>query len=366
MTQTNDSIMAALSAVALPDGGDLASRDMIRALTINGGRVSFVIEAESPEQAAGMEAQRHAAEAAVAALDGVESVSVILTAHGPAASAPPKAPAGGAGAPPQLKPNGQSQPDDGPKGIPGVDRIIAIASGKGGVGKSTLSSNLAVALAKTGRRVGLLDADIFGPSQPRMMGTMQQPASRDGKTMDAVDVHGVKLISIGLLTDPDQAVVWRGPMLTSALQQLLFKVNWGKLDVLILDLPPGTGDVQLSLSQNVDLTGAVIVSTPQDVALLDAVKAIDMFNKVNVPILGFVENMSMYVCPECGHEDHIFGQGGVKSEAEKRGLPFLGEIPLSVDVRLAGDAGRPIAAGEGVMADAYSKLAATMVKDGIA
>ncbi|MCP5037760.1 MAG: Mrp/NBP35 family ATP-binding protein [Rhodobacteraceae bacterium] len=366
MTQTNDTIMAVLSSVALPNGGNLASRDMIRALTINGGRVSFVIEAESPEQAAGMEAQRHAAEAAIAALDGVESVSVILTAHGPAAGTQAKAPASNGGEPPKLTIGQHPTKQDGPQVIPGVDRVIAIASGKGGVGKSTLSSNLAVALAKAGRRVGLLDADIFGPSQPRMMGTMQQPGSRDGKTMDAVDVHGVKLISIGLLTDPGQAVVWRGPMLTGALQQLLFKVNWGKLDVLILDLPPGTGDVQLSLSQNVDLTGALIVSTPQDVALLDAVKAIDMFNKVDVPILGLVENMSMYVCPQCGHEDHIFGQGGVRTEAEKRGLPFLGEIPLSVDVRLAGDEGKPIALGDGPMAEAYNLLAAEMVKAGIA
>ncbi len=356
MTQTNDTIMAALSSVALPDGGDLASRDMIRALNINGGRISFVIEAETPEKASTMEPQRHAAEVAIAALDGVESVSVILTAHGPSPKAPDM---------PNLKPNAPAKPA-GPQAIPGVARILAIGSGKGGVGKSTLSSNLAVALARQGRKVGLLDADIFGPSQPRMMGTSRKPMTGDGTNMHPVEAHGVKLMSIGLLTNPDEAIVWRGPMLASALKQLLFQVNWGDLDVLILDLPPGTGDVQLSLSQSVDVTGALIVSTPQDVALLDAVKAIDMFNKVNVPIKGLVENMSTYVCTNCGHEEHIFGTGGVRAEAEKRGLPFLGEIPLSVDVRLAGDAGTPIAAGEGPLADAYAKLAAGLVEADIA
>ncbi len=352
-----DKIMQTLSTIALPDGGDLASRDMIRALDVDGGRVSFVIEADSPEQAAGMEPQRKAAEAAVAALDGVESVSAVLTAHGPAKKAPE---------PPQLKVGGHPTPQAGPMKPEGVKRVIAVASGKGGVGKSTLSANLAVALARAGRKVGLVDADILGPSQPRMMGTMQQPVSHDGKVMEPVGVHGVKMISIGLLTDPEQAVVWRGPMLTGALQQLLFKVNWGDLDVLILDLPPGTGDVQISLAQKLAMDGALIVSTPQDVALLDAIKAIDMFGKVNVPVLGLIENMAMYVCPECGHHDHIFGQGGVRAQAEARGLPFLGEIPLATDIRLSGDAGTPIAAGEGPLADAYAALARRLIRDGVA
>ncbi len=352
-----DKIMQTLSTIALPDGGDLASRDMIRALTVDGGRVSFVIEADSPEQAATMEPQRKAAEAAVAALDGVESVSAVLTAHGPARKAPE---------PPQLKVGGHPTPQAGPMKPEGVKRVIAVASGKGGVGKSTLSANLAVALARAGRKVGLVDADILGPSQPRMMGTMQQPVSHDGQVMEPVEVHGVKMISIGLLTDPEQAVVWRGPMLTGALQQLLFKVNWGDLDVLILDLPPGTGDVQISLAQKLAMDGALIVSTPQDVALLDAIKAIDMFGKVNVPVLGLVENMAMYVCPECGHHDHIFGQGGVRAQAEVRGLPFLGEIPLATDIRLSGDAGTPIAAGEGPLADAYAGLAQRLIAEGVA
>ena len=357
MTRTKDSIMDVLATVSLPDGGDLASRDMIRALKVEGGVVSFVIEAPSPDLAARMEPQRHAAEAAVAAMDGVEKVTVILTAHG---AAPAKQP-------PQLKVGGHAKPQAGPEAVQGVTNILAVASGKGGVGKSTLSSNLAVALAKQGRKVGILDADILGPSQPRMMGNGSKPRTTpDGKAMVPVEAHGVKMISIGLLIDPDQSVVWRGPMLIGALQQLLFQVDWAPLDVLIVDLPPGTGDVQLTLSQKTNLTGALVVSTPQDVALLDAKKAIDMFGKVGVPVLGLIENMSTYVCPSCGHEAHLFGHGGVRAEADALGLPFLGEIPLSLDVRLAGDAGTPIAAGEGGVAEAYARLAAGLVSQGVA
>ncbi|WP_298910632.1 Mrp/NBP35 family ATP-binding protein [uncultured Aliiroseovarius sp.] len=357
MADIKNRIMGALSAVALPDGGDLVSRDMVRALTVDGAAVRFVIEAQSPEQAAGLEPQRRAAEAAVADLQGIETVSVILTAHGAAPAKPA----------PNLKIGGHPKPQAGPMQVPGVKSIVAIASGKGGVGKSTLSSNLAVALAKQGRKVGLLDADILGPSQPRMMGTNERPGSPDGDMLTPVMAHGVKMMSIGLMLKSDrEAVVWRGPMLMGALQQMLFQVNWGPLDVLLIDLPPGTGDVQLTLAQKSQITGAVVVSTPQDVALLDARKAIDMFEKVKVPILGLVENMSAYVCPNCGHEAHLFGHGGVKDEAAAIGAPFLGEIPLSLDVRLAGDGGTPIAAGEGPVADAYAKLAQDMVARGIA
>jgi ATP-binding protein involved in chromosome partitioning len=360
MTQTRDNILSALASVAMPDGGDLASRDMIRALNIDGGTVSFLIEAPSAAEAARMEPQRRAAEVAVAALDGVEKVSVILTAHSAPAPSSSSKPAPG-GEAPQLRVGGHPTPQQGPEAVPGVKKVIAIASGKGGVGKSTVTSNLAVALARMGKKVGLLDADVLGPSQPLMMGTSDRPQSADGKVMEPVEAHGVKLISIGLFLDPDQAVVWRGPMLTGTLQQFLFKVTWGELDVLLIDLPPGTGDVQLTLAQKVKMTGALVVSTPQDVALIDAHKAIDMFQKVNVPVLGLIENMSMYVCPNCGHEDHIFGQGGVRAEAEKTGLPMMGSIPLAREVRSAGDAGAPIALGEGPVADAYRDLAKSIV-----
>ncbi|MDA5094044.1 Mrp/NBP35 family ATP-binding protein [Aliiroseovarius sp. KMU-50] len=355
-----DKIMSTLSAVAMPDGGDLASRDMIRALNVDGGHVSFVIEAATPEAAAGMEPQRRAAEAAVAALDGVEKVSAILTAHGVAPAKP-------AQAAPNLKIGGHPKPQAGPMAVPGVKNIIAIASGKGGVGKSTVSSNLAVALAKAGRKVGLLDADILGPSQPRMMGTNARPSSPDGEKLVPVEAHGVKLMSIGLMLKSDrESVVWRGPMLMGALQQMLFQVDWAPLDVLIIDLPPGTGDVQLTLAQKSQLTGAVVVSTPQDVALLDARKAIDMFGKVNVPILGLIENMSNYICPSCGHEAHLFGHGGVKAEAKELGAPFLGELPLSLDVRLAGDAGSPAVLDGGAIAEAYGQVAQSLMERGLA
>ncbi len=248
----------------------------------------------------------------------------------------------------------------------GVDRIIAVGSGKGGVGKSTVATNLAVALARQGRRVGLLDADIYGPSVPRMMGVDGRPASPDGQTIIPLRGHGVTLMSIGFMVEPEKAVVWRGPMLMGALQQMLGQVQWGELDILIVDLPPGTGDVQLTLCQRTRLTGAVVVSTPQDVALLDARKALDMFRTLNTPVLGLVENMSTYVCPKCGHEAHLFGHGGVEAEAARIGVPFLGALPIDLDTRLAGDGGTPIAAGDGPMAAAYAALARRFVEGGMA
>ena len=355
MPISRDQILAALARISLSDGGDLVSRDMVRALTVDGDKASFVIEAPNPEMARKMEPVLQAAEAAVKAL-GVTQVSAVLTAHGPAQKAPP----------PTLKIGGHPTPQAGPARVAGVDRILAIASGKGGVGKSTVSSNLAVALARQGRRVGLLDADIYGPSQPRMMGVSKRPASPDGKIIIPLQAHGVTMMSIGLMLKENEAVVWRGPMLMGALQQLLGQVAWGELDVLIVDLPPGTGDVQLTLCQKTHVTGALIVSTPQDVALLDARRAIDMFGKLKTPILGLIENMSTYVCPNCGHEAHIFGHGGVAAEAAKLGAPFLGEIPLSLDVRLAGDAGTPIATGSGPVAEAYAQIARRLVGGGLA
>ena len=358
MAVSRELIMRALAGVGLPGGGDLVSRDLIRAVTVDGGTVRFVIEAESPEAARALGPVQAAAEAAVRQLDGVTSVQVVLTAHGPAAK-----PA----APPSLKIGQHPTPQQGgPQKVSGVDRIIAVGSGKGGVGKSTVSSNLAVALARQGRRVGLLDADIYGPSQPRMMGVTKRPASPDGKIIEPLQAHGVTMMSIGLMLKEDEAVIWRGPMIMGALQQLLTQVAWGKLDVLIIDLPPGTGDIQLSLAQRTQLTGALVVSTPQDVALLDARKALDMFVKLKVPVLGLIENMSTYICPTCGHEAHIFGHGGVAAEAAKLDLPFLGEIPLSLDVRMAGDSGTPIAAGEGPISEAYARLAHRLIAGGMA
>ncbi len=362
MAVSRELIMRALAGVGLPGGGDLVGRDLIRALTVDGGTVRFVIEAESPEAARALGPVQAAAEAAVRAVPGVEAVQVVMTAHGPAAKAP-----GQGAAPPSLKIGQHPTPQQGgPQKVSGVDRILAVASGKGGVGKSTVSSNLAVALARQGRRVGLLDADIYGPSQPRMMGVSKRPASPDGKIIEPLQAHGVTMMSIGLMLKEDEAVIWRGPMIMGALQQLLGQVAWGRLDVLIIDLPPGTGDIQLSLAQRTQLTGALVVSTPQDVALLDARKALDMFNKLKVPVLGLIENMSTFCCPNCGHETQIFGHGGVKAEAAKLGLPFLGELPLALSVRQAGDAGVPIAATDAPEAEAYARLARGLIAGGMA
>lgn len=354
MAVDRDRVMQVLGGIAHPGGGDLAGRDLIRALSVEDGVVRFVIEAGSPEEARALAPAQAEAEARLRALPGVTSVQVVMTAHGPAAK------------PPSLKIGQHPTPQaGGPQRISGIDRIIAVASGKGGVGKSTVASNLAVALARAGRRVGLLDADIYGPSQPKMMGVSKRPASPDGKIIEPLVAHGVTMMSIGLMLKEDEAVVWRGPMLMGALQQLLGQVAWGRLDVLIIDLPPGTGDVQLTLCQRTQLTGAIVVSTPQDVALLDARKALDMFQKLKTPVLGLVENMSTYVCPNCGHEAHIFGHGGVAAEAAKLGLPFLGELPLALDVRVAGDAGTPIAATDSPLAEPYARLAQRLIAGGM-
>ncbi len=350
-------IQTELAKLDLPDGGTLVSRDMIRALTVDNGAVRFVIEAPSPEIARHMEPLRRAAEGIVGRIPGVTSVSVALTAHGPAPA--PKAP-------PSLKIGGHPKPQEGPTKPSGVARILAIGSGKGGVGKSTVSSNLAVALARQGRRVGLLDADIYGPSQPRMMGVSERPASPDGKTIIPLKAHGVTMMSIGLMLDPNKAVVWRGPMLMGALQQMLGQVEWGELDVLLVDLPPGTGDVQLTLCQRSEVTGAIVVSTPQDVALLDARKALDMFSTLKTPVLGLIENMSVFTCPHCGKDSHIFGHGGVAAEADKLGVPLLAALPIDLETRLAGDSGTPVAATGGPMAEAYDRLADRLVQGGMA
>jgi ATP-binding protein involved in chromosome partitioning len=357
MSVTKADVEAALARVTLPDGKSLLAHDLVRALTVEGDKVRFVIEAPSAEVAKQMGPLRDAAEKVVKDLPGVGQATVALTAHGPAAK-----PA----APPSLKIGGHPKPQEGPTKPSGVQRILAIGSGKGGVGKSTISSNLAVALARAGRKVGLLDADIYGPSQPRMMGINKRPASPDGKTIIPLHAHGVTLMSIGFMMEEGKAIVWRGPMLMGALQQMLGQVEWGELDVLLVDLPPGTGDVQLTLCTKSELTGAIVVSTPQDVALIDARKALDMFATLKTPVLGLIENMSTFVCPDCGSEHQIFGHGGVAAEAEKMGLPLLGSLPIDLDTRLAGDGGTPIAAGDGPMAQAYAKIAEGLIKGGMA
>jgi ATP-binding protein involved in chromosome partitioning len=355
MSQTRETVLHALSAIHLPDGRSLTQADLVRALVVEGSSVRFVLECADAAMAQTLAPVRAQAEAAVNALPGIDRVTVALTAHSGAGSA--KGPA------PSLKIGRHPTPQEGKTSVPGVANIIAIGSGKGGVGKSTVASNLAVALARQGLKVGLLDADIYGPSQPKMMGVDRRPSSPDGKTIIPLQAHGVTMISIGLmLKGDDDAVIWRGPMLMGALQQLLTQVAWGNLDVLLIDMPPGTGDIQLTLCSKYDVRGAIVVSTPQDVALLDARKALRAFQTLKTPVLGLIENMSTYICPKCGHEDHIFGEGGVRAEATKQGIPFLGELPLSVEVRLAGDGGMPVAATDSPVAAAYARMAARLIE----
>jgi len=353
MTANREAVLEVLGKITDPvSGKDIVTAGMVRALSVTNGTVRFVLEID-PARAKKMEPVQVQAQADLQALDGVTNVSVVMTAH---SAAPP---------PPDLKGGKKSEPA-GPQKIPGIDRIIAVASGKGGVGKSTVSANLATALAAEGRKVGLLDADVYGPSQPRMLGISGRPSSPDGTTILPLRNHGVTLMSIGLMTRDDEAVVWRGPMLMGALQQMLNQVQWGKLDVLIVDLPPGTGDVQMTLAQKAEISGAIIVSTPQDVALIDARKALDMFDKLGTPILGMIENMSTHICSACGHEEHMFGHGGVAAEAEKLKVPLMGEIPLHIDIRLASDGGAPIVVSKpnSPNAQAFRKIARQMIKDG--
>ncbi len=355
MPVTREQVLDTLKTVEDPvAGSDIVASGVMRALNVDdAGAVRFVMEIP-PSQAKVYEEVKAKAEAALTARGDVAKVMIVLTGH------EEKAP------PPDLKPRA-AQPK-GPQKIPGVNHIIAIASGKGGVGKSTVSANIACALAAQGRRVGMLDADVYGPSQPRMLGISGRPASPDGKTILPMRNHGVTMMSIGLMTNEDQAVVWRGPMLMGALQQMMMQVQWGALDVLIVDLPPGTGDVQMTLSQKAHVDGAIIVSTPQDVALLDARKGIDMFNQLKVPILGMIENMSTHVCSNCGHEEHVFGHGGVAAEAAKLGVPLLAEVPLDLQIRLAADGGAPIAVSQpdSAQARAFHDIARSLVAQGVA
>jgi ATP-binding protein involved in chromosome partitioning len=332
-------ILDVLGRIADPDkGADIVSLGMVSGLVIRDGNVAFAIEVES-ERGPRLEPLRKAAEKAVEALPGVLSVTAVLTAQ-----APPRGRPAPSHAPPPT--HGAA---GGPAGVrtargavPGVGAIVAVASGKGGVGKSTVAANLALGLRANGLRVGVLDADIYGPSMPRMLGISGRPRSRDGKTLIPMENYGLKCMSMGFLVAEDTPMIWRGPMVMSALQQMLREVEWGELDIMVVDMPPGTGDAQLTMAQQVPLAGAVIVSTPQDIALLDARKGLNMFTKVEVPVLGIVENMSYFLCPHCGGRSEIFSHGGARQEAERLGTEFLGEVPLDIRIRETSDGGTPI------------------------
>lgn len=352
MAIDKDQVLAALRSVASPRGVSLADAKVLSDITASDGKVFFSINVDANEARA-WEEVRARAEAAVRAIPGVTTALVALTAERRPGSAPPAQQHShqhSHGVKPVAQHRPQGAPADSPMNkqaaIPGIDSIIAVASGKGGVGKSTTALNLALALRDLGLRVGLLDADIYGPSVPRLTGVHEKPAVNDAKKMIPITRFGLPLMSIGFLVDEDTAMVWRGPMVMSAIRQMLWEVVWGELDVLVVDMPPGTGDAQLTLAQQVPLKGVVIVSTPQDLALIDARRGIAMFEKVNVPTLGIIENMSYFLCPECGTRSDIFGHGGARHEAERLKVPFLGEIPLHMSIRTSSDAGTPVVESE--------------------
>ncbi len=335
-TPTESALLDALKTVIDPNTGrDLVGGRQVRNLRITGGEVAFDVELGYPARSQ-VPALREALVAAARGVPGVSQVTVQITSQVVAHAAQRGVPL-----------------------LPGVKNIVAVASGKGGVGKSTTTVNLALALAAEGATVGILDADIYGPSQPMMMGLSGRPESRDGKTMEPLENHGVQVISIGFLVDADNPMIWRGPMATQALEQLLRQTRWRELDYLLVDMPPGTGDIQLTLAQRVPLTGAVIVTTPQDIALLDAKKGLKMFEKVGVPILGIVENMAVYCCPNCGHAAHIFGADGGRRMAEQYGVDHLGALPLTLSIREQADSGRPtvVAEPDGEIAGLYKAVA---------
>jgi ATP-binding protein involved in chromosome partitioning len=341
MTQINrDQVLEALAGVVDPARRQsVVDLDMVSGIVVKGSNVGFALEVD-PSEAEAKEPLRPACELAVLALPGVTSVTAVLTAErtpgGGQAPRPTGSPMARGGPPPGR------QPAPAKPALPGIRSVIAVASGKGGVGKSTTAVNLALGLAANGISTGLLDADIYGPSMPRMLDVKDKPESIDGKALKPIERYGLRTMSIGYIVNEDTPMIWRGPMVSSALEQMLRDVQWGELDVLVVDMPPGTGDAQLTLAQRVALSGAVIVSTPQDIALVDARKGLNMFRKVAVPVLGFVENMSFFLCPHCGERSEIFGHGGARQEAEKLGVPFLGEVPLHLDIRTTSDSGHPI------------------------
>jgi ATP-binding protein involved in chromosome partitioning len=337
MPVTKDDVLGALGRVAAPDGTPLPQSGTLSEIVTNDGKVFFSIGVDAAVVQA-WESVRKRAEDAVKAIPGVQSAMVALTAErkGGATAARPAPAAPGARARPG---HGEQQ-----IGVPGVTSIIAVASGKGGVGKSTTAVNLALGLRDLGLKVGILDADIYGPSLPKLLAIREKPKTIGGTRLKPIERYGLTVMSIGFLIEEETPMIWRGPMVMSALTQMLREVEWGTLDIMVVDMPPGTGDAQLTMAQQVPLKGAVIVSTPQDLALIDARRGIAMFKRVNVPVLGIVENMSMFICPKCGERSDIFGHGGARREAERLGVPFLGEVPLEMSIRETSDAGLPVVA----------------------
>lgn len=351
MSVTQQQVLDSLAKIKSPRGVALTHANVLSAISASGGKVFFSINVDAAEARA-WESVRAEAEAAVRAIPGVTTVMVALTAERKAGAAPPPPPTPSRGTPgvqpvhAHKPPQGGGSPMARQSEIPGVAAVIAVASGKGGVGKSTTALNLALGLRDLGLRVGLLDADIYGPSVPRLTGLHEKPELDGERKMIPLKRFGLAIMSIGFLVEEETAMIWRGPMVMSAVTQMLRDVAWGTLDVLVVDMPPGTGDAQLTLAQNVPLKGAVIVSTPQDLSLIDARRGLAMFKKVNVPVLGIVENMSYFQCPHCGTKSDIFGHGGARHEAEKLGVPFLGEIPLHMVIRATSDAGNPVVDSE--------------------
>ena len=368
MSIAKDDVLAALAKIASPEGVPLPSTGKLSDIVVADGKVFFSITVDAGAVQA-WEAIRERAQKAVAALPGVQSVMVALTAEragGSARGAPPRPQPSPAARPrPGASPGGPAAPA--PAGIPGVAAIIAVASGKGGVGKSTTAVNLALALRELGLKVGILDADIYGPSMPKLLAIRERPQAIGGNRLRPIERFGMPVMSIGFLIEEETPMIWRGPMVMSALTQMLREVEWGALDVMVVDMPPGTGDAQLTMAQQVPLKGAVIVSTPQDLALIDARRGIAMFRRVNVPVLGIVENMSTFVCPQCGARSDIFGHGGARREAERLGVPFLGEVPLDIAIREKSDSGSPVVATapDGPHAKYYRDIA-MRVRDGLA
>jgi ATP-binding protein involved in chromosome partitioning len=349
LSVTQQQVLDALAKVKSPRGVALTNANVLSAITANDGKVFFSINVDATEARA-WESVRAEAEAAVRAIPGVTIAMIALTAERKAGSAAPPPPHRHAQGVPHVSshkpPQSPASPMSKQSEIPGIAAVIAVASGKGGVGKSTTALNLALGLRDLGLRVGLLDADIYGPSVPRLTGIREKPQLNEDKKMIPLQRFGLAIMSIGFLVEEDTAMIWRGPMVMSAITQMLRDVAWGTLDVLVVDMPPGTGDAQLTLAQNVPLKGAIIISTPQDLSLIDARRGLAMFRKVNVPVLGIVENMSYFQCPHCGTRSDIFGHGGARHEAERLGVPFLGEIPLHMSIRVSSDSGTPVVESE--------------------